>query len=53
MVKYVIVDLDSSKLSGVNCISVMALRNCEPKLLYILANSFDICLKELMCSECS
>ena len=37
MVKMVITNLDSSKASGPDCIPVGVLKNCEPKLSYILA----------------
>ena len=47
MVKKVITNLDSSKASGPNCIPMVVLRNCEPELLYILAELFNMCLKEL------
>ena len=38
--------LDSSKASGPDCISVMAFKNCEPELTYILVELFNMCLKE-------
>ena len=37
MVKKVIMNLDLSKTSGPDCIPVVVLKNCEPKLSYILA----------------
>ena len=37
MVKKVIRNLDLSKASGSDCIPVVALKNCEPELSYILA----------------
>ena len=46
MVKKVIMNLDLSKASGPDCILVMVLKNCEPKLSYILAELFNDCLKE-------
>ena len=46
MVKKVISNLDSSKVSGPDCIPVVVLKNCEPKLSYILAELFSKCLKE-------
>ena len=46
MVKKVITNLDSSKTSGPDCIPVVVLKNCEPKLSYILAKLFNMCLKE-------
>ena len=33
MVKKVIMNLDSSKVPGTNCIPVVVLKNCEPELL--------------------
>ena len=35
MVKKVIMSLDLSKASGLDCTPVMALKNCEPELSYI------------------
>ena len=46
MVKKVITNLDSSKASGPDCISVVVVKNCEPELSYILAKLFSMCLKE-------
>ena len=46
MVKKVITNLDSSKASGPDCIPVVALKNCEPELSCILAELFNMCLKE-------
>ena len=46
MVKKVKTNLDSSKASGPDCIPVVALKNCEPELSYILAKLFNKCLKE-------
>ena len=46
MVKKVITNLDSSKASGPDCISVVVLKNCEPELSHILAELFNMCLKE-------
>ena len=39
LVKKVIMSLDMSKASGSDCIPVVFLKNCEPELSYILANS--------------
>ena len=36
MVKKVITNLDSSKASSPDCIPVVVVKNCEPKLSYIL-----------------
>ena len=52
MVKKVITSLDSSKVSGLDCIPVVVLKNCEPKLSYILAELFNICLKESQFPDC-
>ena len=46
MVKKVIMNLDSSKASGPDCIPVVVLKNCEPELSYIPAKLFNKCLKE-------
>ena len=46
MVEKVITNLDSSKVSGPDCIPVVVLRNCEPELSYILAKLFNKCLQE-------
>ena len=46
MVKKVITNLDSSKASGLDCIPVVVLKNCEPELSYIIAKRFNKCLKE-------
>ena len=35
-------DLDSSKVSGPDCIPMVALKNCEPELSYILADFFNM-----------
>ena len=43
MFKKVILNLDSSKVSGPDSISVVVLKNCESELSYIL---FNMCLKE-------
>ena len=46
MVKKVITNLDSSKASVPDCISVVVLKNYEPELSYILTKLFNNCLKE-------
>ena len=46
MVKKVIMNLDLSKTSGLDCIPVVVLKNWEPELSYTLAELFDKCLKE-------
>ena len=52
MVKKVITNLDLSKASGPDCIPVMVLKNCEPELSYILAELFNMCLKESCFPDC-
>ena len=42
MVKKVIMNLDSSKASGPDCIPVVVLKNCEPELSHILAELFNV-----------
>ena len=39
-------NLDLSKASGLDCIPVVVLKNSEPELSFILAESFSKCLKE-------
>ena len=45
-------NLDSLKASCPECISVVALKNYEPKFLYILTELFNICLKEFCVPDC-
>ena len=45
MVKKVIMNLDLSKASGLDCIPMMVVKNYEPELSYILAELFNKCLK--------
>ena len=52
MVKNVLMNLDSSKASGPDCNAVMVLRNCEPELSYMLAELFNMCLKESCFPNC-
>ena len=52
MVEKVIMNFDSSKASGPDCIPVLVLKNCEPELLDIPAKLFNICLKESCFSDC-
>ena len=52
MFKKVIINLDSSKASGPDCIPVVVLKNCEPELSYILAELFNMCLKESCFPDC-
>ena len=46
MVKKVILNLDSSKVSRLDYIPVVVLKNCEPKLSYIQVELFNMCPKE-------
>ena len=52
MAKKVITKVDSSKVSGPDYISVMVLNNCEPELSYILAELFNMCLRESYYPDC-
>ena len=52
MVMKVITNIDSSKVSGPDCIYVVVLRNCEPELSYILAEFLNMCLKESCFPDC-
>ena len=52
MVKKVIMNLDLSKASGPDCIPVVVLKNCEPKLSLILAKLFNKCLTESYFPDC-
>ena len=52
MVKRVIANLDSSKASGPDCISVVVLKNCESELSHILAELFSMFLKESCFPDC-
>ena len=52
MVKKVIINLDSSKASRLDCVPVVVLKKCEPKLSYILAELFNKCLKESRFLDC-
>ena len=51
-VKKVIINLDLSNVSGLNCIPVVVLKNCEPEFSYILAELFNVCLKESCFPDC-
>ena len=46
MVRKVVMNLDLSKASSPDCIPVVVLKNCEPKLSYILVKLFNKCLTE-------
>ena len=52
MVISFIMNLDSSKASGPDCIRLVVLENFEPELSHILAELFNICLKESCFSDC-
>ena len=52
MLKKVIMNFDSSKASGPDCIPVVVLKNCESELSYILAKLFNMCLKESCFLDC-
>ena len=52
IVKKVITNLDSSKVPGPDRILVVVLKNCGPELSYILAELFDMCLKESCFPDC-
>ena len=45
MVKKVIMNLDFSKASGLDCIPLVVLKNCELELSHILAELFNKCRK--------
>ena len=52
VVRKVVMNLDLSKASGPDCIPVVVLKNCEPELSYILAELFNMCLKESCFPDC-
>ena len=52
LVTIVVTDLDSSKASGPDCISIVFLKNCEPELSYKSAKLFNNCLKESCFWDC-
>ena len=52
MIKKVIMNLDSSKASGHDCIPVVVLKNFEPELSHILVKLFNKCLKESCFPDC-
>ena len=45
-VQKVIMNLDSSKASGPDSISLVVLKNCEPEISCILDEIFNMCLKK-------
>ena len=52
MLKKVIMNLDLSKASGLDCIPVVVLKNSEQELSYILAELFNSCLKDSCFPDC-
>ena len=52
MVGNVLTSLESSKVSGPNCIRVVVIKNCESELFYLLAELFNRCLKESCFPNC-
>ena len=50
--KEVITYLDSSKMSGADCIPVLVLKKSERELFYILTKIFNMYLKESCFSDC-
>ena len=46
MVQKVVTNLNSSRVSGPKFIAVVVLKNCESEFSYILAELFNMCLKE-------
>ena len=52
MVKKVIMNHDSLKALGSDCIPVVVLKNCEPELSYILTEFFNMCLNESCFPDC-
>ena len=45
-------NFDSSKASGPDCIPVVVLNSCEPEHSSILAELFNMCLKEFCFPDC-
>ena len=52
MVKKVIMNFDSSKVSCPDCISLMVLKNRDLELSYVLSELFNMCLKESCFLDC-
>ena len=52
LVKKVITNLDSLKASGPDCITVVVLKNLEAGVSYILAEFFNMCLRESCFPDC-
>ena len=51
IVKDIIAKLDSSVVSGLDCIPVVILENCEPGISYIAAEVINMCLRESCFSD--
>ena len=51
-ITYKMVELDSWKSSGPDCIPLLVLKNCDPELSYILVELFIKCLKESCFIDC-
>ena len=52
MVRKIITNYDSSKVSGPHCVPVVVLKNCDPEFSCILAEHFNMCLKESYFPDC-
>ena len=52
MVKKVIMELDFSKARGSDFIPVVVLKNCKPELSFVLAEHFNMCLKQSCFLDC-
>ena len=52
LVKKIVTNLDLSRASGLDCIPVVVLKKCEPELSYILAQLYNVCLKESCFPDC-
>ena len=52
MIKKFVMSLDWLKVCGPDCILVVVLKNCKPKLSCILAEQFNMCLKESCFPDC-
>ena len=52
MVKQVIMNLDLAKASDPDCITVVALKNCQSELSYMLAELLKKCLNESCFPDC-
>ena len=48
----IITNLNSSKMSGTDCIPELVLKKNEPELSYILAEISNTCLKEYCFPDC-